>query len=142
MIGLPGETKETIRKLLHFLRFSRDIKQANLAIAIPYPGTELYSMAKKGDHSLELISEDYSQYRRYGSAVMNVGDLTVEELVLLQNDAFVSIYMVPWRYIPVYKKQGIIGVLLTFLRFIKSFKRVLKNEAGLFWFDKKEKIIY
>jgi radical SAM superfamily enzyme YgiQ (UPF0313 family) len=52
MIGLPGETIDTIRETLLFLRCSREVKQANLAIAVPYPGTELYEMAKRGDYGL------------------------------------------------------------------------------------------
>ncbi len=76
MIGLPGETVDTIRKTLFFLRQSREIKQANLSIAIPYPGTELYEMAKKGEHGLKLATDDFSKFRRYGSAVMSVGDLS------------------------------------------------------------------
>jgi radical SAM superfamily enzyme YgiQ (UPF0313 family) len=136
MIGLPGESLETIRDLLRFLRFSKDIKQANLAIAVPYPGTALYKMALTGQYGLKLLTEDFSKYRRYGSAVMDVGDLKAGDLVKLQNDAFVSIYMAPWRYMPVFRKQGLIGVLLTFMRFLKSFCRVIVNKDGLFWFDK------
>lgn len=134
MIGLPGESRETIRELLRFLRKSKEIKQANLAIAIPYPGTELHEMAKRGDHGLKLVTDDFSKFWRYGSAVMQVGNLTPQDLVQLQNDAFASIYMAPWRYLPVLGKQGILGFLLTGFRMLKSFKRIIKNQDGLFWF--------
>lgn len=134
MIGLPGETVDTIRETLRFLRNSREIKQANLSIAIPYPGTELYEMAKKGEHGLKLMTDDFSKFRRYGSAVMSVGDLSPDDLIRLQNDAFVSIYMASWRWLPVLKKSGIIGLLLTFIRFVRSFKRIILNKDGLFRF--------
>lgn len=136
MIGLPGETIDTIRKTLFFLTSSREVKQVNLAIATPYPGTQLYEMAKKGEHGLKLVTDDFSMFRRYGSAVMQVGDLSPDDLIELQNDAFVSIYGAPWRFIPMFKKQGIIGGLLTLLRLMKSFKRVILNENGLFRFKK------
>jgi len=134
MIGLPGENIDTIRELLRFLRKSKEIKQANIAIAIPYPGTQLYDMAKKGEHNLKLMTEDFSQYRRYGSAVMTVGDLTPNDLISLQNDAIASLYMAPWRMIPVLKKQGIKGLFLTYMRIVKNVKKIVKNENGLFWF--------
>lgn len=134
MIGLPGETVDTIRKTLRFLRKSCEIKQANLSIATPYPGTELYSMAKKGEHGLKLLTENYSKFRRYGSAVMSVGNLSSEDLIRLQNDAIVSIYLAPWRLIPMFKKSGIIGGLLTLMRLVRSFKRVTSNKDGLFRF--------
>lgn len=52
-------------------------------------------MAKRGDHGLELSIDDFSKFRRYNSAVMKVGDLTPEDLLQLQNDAFVSIFIAP-----------------------------------------------
>jgi len=134
MIGLPGETVHTVRKTLHFLRKSHEIKQANMSIATPYPGTELYEMTQKGEYGLELLVDDFSKFRRYGAAVMSVGDLTVNDLVRLQNDAYVSIYMAPWRLIPMVKKSGIIGGLLTFLRIIRSLGRIILNRNGLFRF--------
>ena len=46
MIGLPGETKETIEETI---QFCKDINMALTALmfAAPYPGTELFEMAKK-----------------------------------------------------------------------------------------------
>ncbi|MCX6993103.1 MAG: radical SAM protein [Kiritimatiellaeota bacterium] len=126
MIGLPGETRETIRSTLSFLRHSREIKQANISIAVPYPGTELYEMAKRGDYDLKLEVDDFSKFRRYNVATMSVGDLSPSDLVKLQNSAFASIYIAPWRWVPVLKKSGIIGLLLTFYRLIKS---IMTNNA-------------
>jgi len=120
MIGLPGETKYTIKKTLSFLRDTKEIKQANLSIAVPYPGTALYDMAVKGEHGLELINNDFSKFIRYNSAVMKVGNLTPEDLINLQNDAFASIYLPVWRWMPVLKKSGFIGLMLTFIRLLKS----------------------
>jgi radical SAM superfamily enzyme YgiQ (UPF0313 family) len=120
MIGLPGETIETICKTLAFLRKSKEIKQSNISIAVPYPGTELYQMAINGEYGLELMSDDFSKYRRYNAAVMKVGDLTTDNLIQLQNDAFVSIYCAPWRWLPMFRKSGIKGLMLTLARLFKS----------------------
>lgn len=120
MIGLPGETRDTIRKTLLFLRKSREIKQANISIAVPYPGTELHEMALRGDYGLKLEIEDFSRYRRYNAATMVVGDLLPKDLIKLQNDAFASIYIVPWRWLPVLRKSGLVGLLLTWFRLVKS----------------------
>jgi radical SAM superfamily enzyme YgiQ (UPF0313 family) len=116
MLGLPGETRQTAEKTLSYLRHSREIHQANFSIATPYPGTELYEMAKKGEHGLKLLSEDFSQYRRYGSAVISVNDLSREDLIRLQNDGFVRIYSAPWRIIPMLRKNGISGGALMLFR--------------------------
>ena len=120
MIGLPGETKDTIKKTLSFLRDRYEVKQANISIAVPYPGTELYDMAKKEMHGLKLIVDDFSKFRRYNVSVMKVGDLSPEDLIRFQNDAFASIYLPPWRWMPVLRKSGFLGLILTFKRLIKS----------------------
>ena len=119
MIGLPGETEETVQETLRFLGNSRDVKQANFAIAVPYPGTEFHQMALSGDHGIELMTKDFSEYRRYGSAVTTVNGLTPKDLVDLQNEGFVKIYSAPWRWKPMLKKQGIFGGLLMLLRVLK-----------------------
>jgi radical SAM superfamily enzyme YgiQ (UPF0313 family) len=120
MIGLPGETISTIKKTLSFLKDSHEIKQANISIAVPYPGTELYEMARRGDHNLKLMTEDFSKFRRYNCASMQVGDLSPADLIELQNQAFASIYLAYWRWKPMLKKSGVIGTLLTFWRLIKT----------------------
>lgn len=120
MLGLPGETQETVRKTLDFLKSAREIHQANFSIATPYPGTELYRMAKRGEYGLQLITEDFSKYRRYGSAVMAVNDLSPNDLIELQNDGFVSIYSAPWRIIPMIRKSGFLGGILTMSRVFRG----------------------
>lgn len=125
MLGLPGETRETVKKTLFYLRHARDVHQASFSIATPYPGTELYEMAKRGEHGLRLMTEDFSEFRRYGSAVMSVGDLTPDDLLRLQNDAFLSIYLAPWRLRPMVKRMGIIGALLTYLRLVRSLWNIM-----------------
>lgn len=119
MIGLPGETRETVRATLQFLRSAREVKQANFAIAVPYPGTEFHDMAVNGTNGLELHTQDFSEYRRYGSAVTKVGDLTPEDLIDLQNEGFVSIYSAPWRWKPMLKKHGLLGGSLMLFRVAK-----------------------
>lgn len=131
MIGLPGETRETIRSTIKWVRESREIKQANLAIAIPYPGTEFHDMAISGTHGVELLSEDFSKYMRYGSAVTKVGELTSQDLIDLQNEGFVSIYSAPWRWKPVWKKHGTIGFLMQMIRVFRLWKKRLLKWSPL-----------
>ena len=116
MIGLPGETRETVRATLTFLGQAREVKQANFAIAVPYPGTEFHEMATKGEHDVQLMTDDFSEYRRYGSAVTTVGELTPHDLIELQNEGFVSIYSAPWRWIPMLQKHGMLGGSLMLFR--------------------------
>jgi anaerobic magnesium-protoporphyrin IX monomethyl ester cyclase len=129
MIGLPGETRESVRETLRWLRNAREVKQANFAIAMPYPGTEFADIAAAGTHGVELISNDYSDYRRYGSAVTRVGELEPEDLIELQNEGFVSIYSAWWRWYPVWKKHGIMGLMLQLLRLGRMWRRNVMRAA-------------
>ena len=129
MIGLPGETLETIEELSDFLSNAREVKQANCAIAVPYPGTEFNTMAVAGTHGVKLLSEDFSEYLRYGKAVTTVGELTSEDLIKLQNKMFVRIYSKPWRWKPMYNKHGLFGFALLMLRVLRLWKQLLFDQT-------------
>lgn len=131
MIGLPGETRGTVRATLKFLRNAREVKQANFAIAVPYPGTEFHELAVKGDKGVKLMTEDFSEYRRYGSAVTTVGDLSPQDLIDLQNEGFVSIYSAPWRWVPMLQKHGVIGGTLMLFRVARLlWGKLFKNASN------------
>lgn len=106
MIGLPGETEESIEKTIKYLNSHKEIQHATYGIAIPYPGTELLKMAREGEHGLELVDEDTSNYQRYGKAVMNVNGLKPEELLRLQKTNLLRIYSKWWRIMPTLRRHG------------------------------------
>lgn len=131
MIGLPGETHETLEKTLDFLDQHDEIKQANISIAVPYPGTALYEMAKKGENGLKLLTEDFSKYRRYNSAVMKVGDLWPKDLIEMQNYAFLSIYTAPWRFRPMLNKSRKKALFLMGIRFFRYLGALLRRSPNV-----------
>ena len=89
-----------------------------------------------------LRTNDFSDYKRYGSAVTSVNELTPADLVRLQNEGFVSIYSRYWRWWPVIKKHGIIGLLLTVVRMGRMYldKIKYKYEKFLKYLNLKNKI--
>ena len=66
ILGLPGETTETIQETI---RFAREVNPHTIqvSVAAPYPGTELYRQAKENgwlpedDDAAELVSERGTQ---------------------------------------------------------------------------------
>ena len=132
MIGLPGETEANVWKTLNFLSKSKEVKQANFAIATPYPGTKFHDMAANGEGGMKLLSDNFTEYKRYGQAVTKVNNLGPDDLVRLQNEGFVSIYSKYWRWLPVLKRHGIIGLLLTFYRMVKMIKDKIKYKTANF----------
>jgi len=129
MLGLPGDTYGSIEKTISFVRNSRAIKHATFGIAMPYPGSEMYAMALKGEHGLKLETQDFSKYQRYNSAVMTVNGISPEELLRLQKKGLMRIYLVPWRIVPVLKRFGIKSLVKPFLiALLEFFKRPHKKK--------------
>lgn len=66
ILGLPGETKETIQETIRFAR-SVNPHTIQVSVAAPYPGTELYRQAKErgwlpdDDEGVTLVSDQGTQ---------------------------------------------------------------------------------
>ena len=108
MLGLPGDTRDTINETMNWVARQKDIKQATFGIAIPYPGTEMFEWAKQGKHGLHLLTEDWSKYNRYGDGgVMEVNGLTPKDLKRLQTKGLIKIYSRPRRWLPMIRRFGV-----------------------------------
>lgn len=121
MLGLPGDTRESIEKTIKYLRNTVELKHSTLSIAMPYPGTELYDMAIRGEHGLKLLTDDFSKFQRYGSAVMEVNGISPKEMLRLQKVGLLRIYAVPWRLIPVIRRMGIRALLVPIIEAVIAF---------------------
>ncbi|MDD5650608.1 MAG: radical SAM protein [Candidatus Nanoarchaeia archaeon] len=120
MIGLPTETKKEIMNTLHFIEKLDDCDQVYLNITTPYPGTELYDMAVKGENGLKLLSNDFSTYKRYGDPVMEVNGLKKKDLINLQRKGFLMFYLKPKRIYYNLKRAGPKAAVKNVKAFIKS----------------------
>jgi len=87
MIGLPGETEETVKKTLKFLREHPEVRQANISIAVPYPGTELYEMAKKGKANFLILLNNKIPD---GLDVSWIWDVNFKPILDVANNIFVA----------------------------------------------------
>jgi len=92
MIGLPGETRKQVLKTIDFTkRLDADIAQ--FCITTPYPGTELFEIAKNEG---TLKSVDWSHYLLLPDDPVYVTKLlTVEELQYLLQKAYKDFYFRP-----------------------------------------------
>ena len=112
MVGLPGETFETMKHTFDYFKNVRNVNEVTYNIAIPYPGTEMLDMAKRGDYDLELLSEDYPQYRRH-IGVMRVGKLSLDDLSDAKAIGYDDFYSNWRRIIPLIHRTGLKGFILT-----------------------------
>jgi len=93
ILGLPGETQESIRKTVDF---AIDIEPdyALFHIATPFPGTDLYRLAREKGW---LLTDDWDRYEEDGDGVMRTESLDPEDLRRAQKAAFRRFYLRPSR---------------------------------------------
>lgn len=96
ILGLPGETHETVEQTMQLIETAK-IQRVNVNIATPYPGTEMYDMALKGEglRFLPGAETDWNRFRRHGNCLIEVGDLTPADLIQYQKDAHTRFYTRP-----------------------------------------------
>ncbi|MBI5207439.1 MAG: radical SAM protein [Candidatus Firestonebacteria bacterium] len=92
IIGLPGETKETINETIEFIK-EIDPFYTQFCFATPFPNTEIYKYYK--DKGL-LLTEDWNKYFPLSAEpVIRTEALTEEELKYLRNYAYRKLILRP-----------------------------------------------
>jgi len=86
IIGLPGETKETVLRTIKFATSELDADSIQFSIATPLPGTPFYRMCKENGW---LITADWTMYDGSRHSVVSYPELEafeIEELFGLAMD--------------------------------------------------------
>lgn len=115
MLGLPGETPETIQRTLDFA-FDLNTSTAQFSAATPFPGTEFYDMAKKNGW---LTTDDWSKYEGGSSPVISYDSCKIEDIARALDECRKRrILMVArnpkvfWEYVrKIYKMHGPFGLV-------------------------------
>ena len=84
IIGSPGDNLQTINKTIEFAK-ELDTDYAQFSIATPFPGTEMWEMAKKQGI---IMSEDFSKFTWYYSPVFETKEFDAEQLKEIQKEAY------------------------------------------------------
>ncbi len=91
MIGLPGDTKETIEKTIRFA-IELDPDYAAFTFATPLPGTELRNQAERNNW---ILNPSMDALRFDDEIIMNATSLPTEELRTYLDKAYRSFYFRP-----------------------------------------------
>lgn len=91
ILGLPYENRRTIRKTINFAKRLK-LDRAFFNICTPYPGTDVWDNAVAGD-GCTLLTHDWAEFKRHGNAVIELPDLSREELIDLQRVAMMEFYL-------------------------------------------------
>ena len=92
ILGLPHETEATINQTIKFA-IKLDPDYANFFITVPYPGTELYEMAKTGDGGLNTLTADWDMYGWQMGSAAELKQVSRKRLEALQLKAYMRFYL-------------------------------------------------
>lgn len=95
MIGLPGETKATIKKTIDFA-IELDPDFAKFLILKPFPGSEVF---KDLDKSGAIKDYNYDNYGVYTAPVHELPGLSAKEMLHGQQWAYLKFYLRPKKII-------------------------------------------
>lgn len=87
IIGLPGDTHETIQETLNFAE-ELDTEQMKFMLLTPVPGTEVYRLAiEKGILDPDNL-EQMEKTNFYDSTAINLSEVSTEDLIRYQDIAY------------------------------------------------------
>lgn len=82
MIGCPYETYQTIADSINFAK-KLPLYRIGVNVLTPYPGTEIYNSALKGE-GIRLVCKDWKEFKRWGTSVIETDELSKEDIEYYQ----------------------------------------------------------
>ena len=97
ILGHPEETHKTIRDTIRSA-IKLNPFEMGMGIMVPYPGTEIFQMAKENKGGYSLTDADWDGYNRYGSKAMIFENFTYRQLLLYQISGNLLFYLLNGRF--------------------------------------------
>ncbi|MBI5375544.1 MAG: cobalamin B12-binding domain-containing protein [Candidatus Schekmanbacteria bacterium] len=117
LLGLPYDTEESMDKTLALSR-GLNLDVAIFSLLIPFPGTDVWEMAKEGK-VLKCLAKDWSEFKRYGDPIIELEHVSKEVLKKYQKKAIKGFYLRPKYFWHILKKTK------TREDFIRNFKMAI-----------------
>jgi len=103
VIGLPGETKETVEKTIKFVKELKP-ELMQFSVATPIPGTEFYDWVKENNFLIVDDLEESLNDEGIQKAIISYPELTNEEIEKYVQKGVKDYYLSP-SYIPIAMKS-------------------------------------
>jgi hopanoid biosynthesis associated radical SAM protein HpnJ len=94
ILGLPVETKETIEQTIRFAQ-ELDVFSMQVSLATPYPGTELYEMAKMNGWFVKKDKTDLVEGDGFQQSTLEYPELSKDEIFEAVDRFYRSYYLRP-----------------------------------------------
>ena len=132
VIGLPGETWETIAATKRFIKEASS-DAITVAVATPFPGTEFYEQAKNNGSLLEENPSEFLDEQGHQKAIISYPELSNKEIVQTVDKILKGYYLSP-SYVPialrrVFRRHGW-DELKSICHSARAFLRYISNRKG------------
>jgi len=97
ILGHPNENSTTLRKTVD-LAVELNTDSIAVGLMVPYPGTRIFDLAMQGKNGYRLLSQNWSEYDKYGGKVLEIDGLPYAELVKWQQRTYLRLYLVNRRF--------------------------------------------
>lgn len=92
ILGHPNETIETIQDTIDFAaKINTDF--VSFAVMVPYPGTEVWNLAKQKKAGYSHVSENWDDYRKHLTTPLGFTSIPPERLRNLDIQAYLTFYI-------------------------------------------------
>lgn len=102
IIGLPGETRESVRRTINFA-VKHNPDRLSVATIVAYPGSDIYKWANEGKHGYKLLTKDWSSYDKYLSDSLELENLSSRTMRQLQMQMYLEVYLRNLRFVDLMK---------------------------------------
>ena len=126
IIGLPGETRETVQATRNMIRNTK-ADAITVAVVTPFPGTEMYRWAKDNGYLVTEDPNDYLDERGHQKSIISYPDLSSDE-IRESVDGILKSYYLSLSYVPI--------------AFRRVFSRHGWNELKVLWHSAKAFLRY
>ena len=118
ILGHPGETHKTLRDTIRAAVRINPF-EIGMGIMVPYPGTEIYELAKSNQGGYKLLAADWDAYDRYGGKALGFDNFTYRQLLMYQIVGYFLFFVLNGKFS---------GMFNYFLPKLKAVKRLLLNQ--------------
>lgn len=102
ILGHPNETQDTLRKTVD-LAVELNTDDIAVGLMVPYPGTRIFDMALRGEGRYRLLTENWSEYDKYGAKALELQGLPHKEIERWQRRAYIYLYLKNLRFLDAIK---------------------------------------
>ncbi len=132
ILGMAGETKESLEKTLNFAkRLARIGLVPVFSIAVPLPGTDMYRICKENKLLTKNEIKPMEYLVGYSEPLIKIKDLTSEEIVQFRRKAIKICLKEMFLHNPLLflKRRGVINIIKNPTKIIKRFKIIMRGTS-------------